>query len=257
MLVMDSGLGGLSVVRAVRAQQPTRPLTYLADTGFFPYGVREAGALATRAVALIETLAKAQSPGTVILACNTLSTLCLADLRAALPYAFVGTVPAVKVAASQSATKRFTLLATPNTAQSEYTRDLIAQFAEGCRVDSIGAPNLAQIAEAWLLGAPVTEEALRAELAPAFLDDASGKTDAVVLGCTHYPLMVERLRSAAPWPVKWIDSGEAIARRALSLAAEDTALNPSVAYVTRAEDVARYRDVFLREGFDEIRAVTL
>lgn len=254
MIVVDSGLGGISVVRALRASNPTLALTYIADTAGFPYGSRSAGDISTRA----ETLIRAASPhahAPVVLACNTLSTLCLESLRTCFAMPFVGTVPAIKVAASLSRTRRFTLLATPNTADSAYTKNLIHSFAEDCVVDRYGAPGLAAMAEQMLLGEPVSPETLRAELAPAFHDDAAGKTDAIVLGCTHYPLILDALRRVAPWEVMWIDSADAIARRAGSLA--DVPPTASVAYVTREPDVARYRALFTREGFSETRFLRL
>lgn len=257
MLVMDSGLGGLSVVRALKAAAPHATLTYLADTAYFPYGSRSAEQLDARAQTLLRALEKHTPLAAVVLACNTLSTLCLATLRAALPHAFVGTVPAIKTAAAQSHSKRFSLLATPNTAHSSYTSELIADFAQGCKVDAVGADHLAEMAEALLLGDRVADADLARAIAPAFCDNAQGRTDAIVLGCTHYPLILDRLRAVAPWGVRWIDSGEAIARRALSLAQEDTRPEHSVAYVTRAEDVDRYRALFLREGFDKVEALTL
>lgn len=257
MLVMDSGLGGISVVRALRTQQPTRGLTYLADTAFFPYGSRDASTLASRAITLIELLAEQVPTGTVVLACNTLSTSCLSALREAISTPFVGTVPAIKVAAAQSNSKRFALLATPNTAHSSYTNALIEQFAGGAIVDAVGAPNLAKLAEKILLGETVGDAAIEAELAPAFCDDAKGRTDAVVLGCTHYPLILDRLQKNAPWLVQWIDSGEAIARRALSLVDVEIAPARSIAYVTAEMDVERYRAVFLREGFEEVRVLKI
>lgn len=257
MLVMDSGLGGISVVRALRAQTPQQPLSYLADTAFFPYGGKSAETLSTRAVALISALHQRSPTGTVVLACNTLSTLCLGTLRAALPQTFVGTVPAIKVAAARSRSKRFTMLGTPNTAHSSYTKNLIAEFAAGCMVDTVAAPHLAELTETLLLGNHVTDEQIRAELAPAFIDDAFGRTDAVVLGCTHYPLIVGRLRACAPWDVEWIDSGDAIARRALSLVEGDTAPKESIAYVTAEADIARYDEMFKREGFDRVEALVV
>jgi len=160
----------------------------------------------------------------------------------------VGTVPAVKVAARAS--RRFTLLATPNTAHGAYSLGLIARFAAGAVVDRYGAPNLAVLSERILLGEPVDDATLAAELAPAFHDDTRGRTDAIVLGCTHYPLIRDALRAVAPWPIAWIDSGEAIARRALALA--DPPSGAPVAYVTAASDVARYRAVFGREGFGRV-----
>lgn len=255
MIILDSGLGGISVVRAVRRLVPHLPIAYVADTQGFPYGARSADDLTARAHALLKALQKHDPASPVVLACNTLSTLCLEPLRAAFAVPFVGTVPAVKTAAQHSSSRRFTLLATPNTANSSYSRNLIAKFAHGCVVDSYGAPNLAQMAESIMLGEHIADDALRAELAPAFFDDANGKTDSMVLGCTHYPLIHDALVRVAPWPVAWVDSSDAIAKRAVSL--NDRHPVQSIAYVTTQGDVARYRDVFLREGFTNVSALTL
>ena len=254
MIVIDSGLGGIAVARALRRQAPGLSFAYLADTAGFPYGNRGVGEIISRASHLLYALERQMTLSTIVLACNTLSTLALAALRELHPsYHFVGTVPAVKVAASKA--KRFTLLATPNTAQSAYSRQLTEEFAAGCIVDTYGAPNLARYAESQLLGDVVAQEAWQQELAPAFFDDADGKTQAVILGCTHYPLVVEQLREAAPWPVEWIDSSEAIARRALALPHGSTV--PVQAFVTGHEHVARYRDIFAREGFGEVSALVV
>ena len=251
MIVIDSGLGGISVVRALRAAQPRLALAYVADTAGFPYGARTAADLAARAAVTLTQATRHHSPSAIVVACNTLSTLCLTQLRAAFAFPVIGTVPAIKVASALS--RRFTLLATPNTAHSVYSRDLIDRFANGATVDRHGAPGLAIIAERMLLGWPIPTADLAAQLAPAFHDDHDGVTDTIVLGCTHYPLIVEALREAAPWPVRWIDSSGAIARRALDLA--EPADGPSVAYVTSQADVARYRPVFQREGFDRVEAL--
>lgn len=254
MVIIDSGLGGISVVRALRATEPHRPLTYLADTAFFPYGNRTGEEITARAIRLVNAV-QAHSAGPVVLACNTLSTLCLDALRAHFTMPFVGTVPAIKTAAQISKSKRFSVLATPNTAASDYSAELVEQFATSCVVDVYGAPNLAMIAESMLLGSTPEENAIRVEITPAFCNDGFGKTDCIVLGCTHYPLILDTLQRVAPWPVTWIDSSEAIARRALSLA--DSVPKQSIAYVTRATDVERYRDVFLREGFEDVRHLAI
>lgn len=246
MLIMDSGLGGLSVVRALRAAQPELSLTYLADTAGFPYGSRSAEAITQRASALIARVIDSHAPGCIVLACNTLSTLCLDALRAQFDVPFVGTVPAVKVAATRA--KRFTLLATPNTADSAYSKKLIADFAGDAVVDRYGAPKLAAMAEAHLLGSALDMNALQAEISPAFHDDDRGRTKAMVLGCTHYPLILDALKKAALWDVEWIDSSDAIARRALSVT-DGAAPTDSTALVTSGDDIGRYEEVFAREGF--------
>ena len=125
---------------------------------------------------------------------------------------------------------------------------LIAEHAAGAHVDRIGAPKLAMLAESFLLGEAVSDEAIRAEIAPCFLDDAEGRTDSIVLGCTHYPFLLERMRALAPWDVAYIDPAPAIARQAARLWQED-GHGESVAYVTDAPSLTRYRDVFRRFGF--------
>ncbi len=247
MIIMDSGLGGISVVRAIRAAQPEHPLIYLADTAAFPYGKLRADEIGARAECLLNALLAQHAASCIVLACNTLSTLCLESLRTVLPYPIIGTVPAIKTAAHVSHSRRFTLLATPNTAQSHYIADLIRQFAQGCMVDCYGAPNIAFMAEAYLLGNALDYEALRREVMPAFFDDEKGKTDAIILGCTHYPLIVDALRAVSPWSVEWIDSSKAIAKRALSQ--PDASSAESVAYVSSEAAMVEYEAFFAREGF--------
>jgi glutamate racemase len=255
VIVVDSGLGGISVVRALRATHAACALTYVADTAGFPYGARSPNNINARAHALITKIQTLHQTVPIVIACNTLSTLCLDALRAQFAIPFVGTVPAIKPATERSITRRFTLLATPNTAASSYSSALVNQFAVGCVVDSYGAPNLAAMVEAHLLGATLDDDTLRAELAPAFFDDTAGRTDCMVLGCTHYPLIADAITRVAPWPVILVDSSAAIARRAHALA--DSAPTASIAYVTAESDIARYREVFMREGFDDVRALTL
>jgi len=102
----------------------------------------------------------------------------------------------------------------------EYTRKLIHDFAGGCEVTLVGSPELASLAEAALSGQTVRDADIAAEIAPCFIghpEDASARTDTVVLACTHYPLLLERLARLAPWPVDWIDPAPAIARRVVDL----------------------------------------
>src|SRR5262249_52464629 len=143
---------------------------------------------------------------------------------------FVGTVPAIKPACAASLTKRVSVLGTEATVQREYTRALIRDYAQGCEVTLVGAKLLAGFAEAELQGMPATDEALREEIAPCFRDDGK-RTDTVVLACTHYPLLIERLRMLSPWPVNFIDPAPAIARRVVEL------LGPASAGTGQAEAI--------------------
>jgi glutamate racemase len=218
ILVFDSGLGGLTVLREVVAARPDAHYVYVADDAFFPYGHHSEDEIIARVVPLMGELIGAHDPDLVVIACNTASTLVLSHLRAAYSLPFVGTVPAIKPACAQSKTRRVSVLGTKGTVKREYTKALIRDFAQGCEVTLVGSPELASLAEAELSGTSVSDDAIRAELAPCFVGEAAGaRTDTVVLACTHYPLLLDRLKKLAPWPVEWIDPAPAIARRVSDL----------------------------------------
>jgi glutamate racemase len=144
----------------------------------------------------------------------------MTHLRNAYDMPFVGTVPAIKPACANSRTKRVSVLGTKGTVQREYTRGLIRDFAQNCEVTLVGSPELASLAEAALSGEDVSDHDIAAELAPCFVgngEDAAARTDTIVLACTHYPLLLDRLKRLAPWPVDWIDPAPAIARRVTAL----------------------------------------
>jgi glutamate racemase len=218
ILVFDSGLGGLTVLREIVKALPHAYYIYVADDAFFPYGHHSEDAIIARVVPLIGELIEAHAPDLVVIACNTASTLVMSHLRSAYAAPFVGTVPAIKPACANSRTKRVSVLGTRGTVKREYTQALIRDFAQGCEVTLVGSPDLASLAESALSGVEVSDAAIEAELAPCFVgDDASARTDTVVLACTHYPLLLERLVRLAPWPVDWIDPAPAIARRVVDL----------------------------------------
>ncbi|MFN4938423.1 glutamate racemase [Bradyrhizobium sp.] len=226
ILVFDSGLGGLSVLREVVRARPDAHYVYVADDAFFPYGHHSQEALIARVVPLMGELIAGHRPDLIVIACNTASVQTLAPLRAAYATPFVGTVPAIKPACAPSRTKRVSVLGTKATVQREYTPALIRDFAQGCAVTLVGSPELASLAEAALSGTSVSDAAIAAEIAPCFVGDATdpaGRTDSVVLACTHYPLLLDRLERLAPWPVAWIDPAPAIARRVVDLLGPATA----------------------------------
>jgi glutamate racemase len=218
VLVFDSGIGGLTVLREARVLMPERGFIYVADDAGFPYGGWEEGALQERIIALFARLLAKQAPELCIIACNTAFTLAGAALREAFPdMTFVGTVPAIKPAAERTRSGLVSVLATPGTVKRAYTRDLIQSFASQCHVRLVGSENLARMAEAYIRGEPVSEEAVKAEILPCFIEKDGRRTDIVVLACTHYPFMANLFRKYAPWPVDWLDPAEAIARQARRL----------------------------------------
>jgi glutamate racemase len=222
ILVFDSGLGGLSVFRELARARPDARFVYAADDAGFPYGRLGEAELVARVLSVMEALVARLAPDAVVIACNTASTLVLPALRARYSIPFVGTVPAIKPACEGSVTKQVSVLATPGTVKRDYTQALIRDFAGACQVTLVGSLRLASIAEAAMAGEAVSDADIAAEIAPAFVREGktrglSARTDTVVLACTHYPLILDRLQQNAPWPVRWIDPAAAIARRLSSL----------------------------------------
>ncbi|MDR3514693.1 MAG: glutamate racemase [Azospirillaceae bacterium] len=214
VVVFDSGVGGLSVLAEIAGLIPGVGLVFAADNAFFPYGTKAVPDLIARVVRVAEAVVALTHPDIFVVACNTASTVCLPALRAHLSCPVVGVVPAIKPAAEQSASGTIGLLATPGTVRRPYTDDLIRRFAPGLTVVKVGSTELVELAERKLAGDPVTSEDLQPILAPFV---AYRGLDSIVLACTHFPLLRDELRAAMPWPVRWIDSGRAIARRVRSL----------------------------------------
>ena len=240
ILVFDSGLGGLTVYREIAKARPDAQFTYVADDAGFPYGAMEQSRLVPRVLALIEHLIEAHEPDLVVVACNTASTIVLPSLRARFPVPFVGTVPAIKPACAASRTKRVSVLGTDATVQREYTRALIREYAAGCEVTLVGSARLAGLAESELRGSPVEDAAIAAELAPCFVENPA-RTDTIVLACTHYPLLIDRLRRLGTWPVAFIDPAPAIARRVVDLlgpAESRTPAAPAAAIFTAGRNLS-------------------
>ena len=208
VLIFDSGVGGLSVVRALRERLPDAPLAYACDNAALPYGTKDDGWLVARIVAVCRAAVAASDAAVLVVACNTASTLALDALRAALPIPVVGTVPAIKPAAALTASGVIGLLATSATVCRPYTDRLIADFAAHRTVVRVAADPLVAQAERLLATGSVDEAVVEAALAPLWEPPA---LDTVVLGCTHFPLL--RAHFPAPRPVTWVDSGAAIARR--------------------------------------------
>jgi glutamate racemase len=214
VLLFDSGMGGLTVARSVRHELPFAHLVYAADNAAFPYGAWEERALVERILFVMDRLIGMVEPDIVVIACNTASTIALTQLRERFGVPFVGTVPAIKPAAAQTKTGIVGVLATPGTVRREYTHALINDFAAHARVVLHGAPKLAEMAERKLKGVAV---------------DLGGhrRTDVVVLGCTHYPLLADEMAKVEPWVVRYIDPAPAIARRVADVLKDVTLKDPS------------------------------
>lgn len=220
LIVFDSGLGGLTVLRALREAVPEARITYIADDARFPYGALEEQVLVARVDEVIGGAIAELVPDAVVIACNTASTIALPALRQAHGVPFIGTVPAVKPAAMLSQSGMVSVLGTTATVTRDYTRALIAAHGEGQDYTLVGSARLASLTEAVMAGEDVPDADVAAEIAPCFVERDGRRTDVVVLGCTHYPLLMGRLEKLAPWPVTWLDPAPAIARRTANVLAE-------------------------------------
>jgi glutamate racemase len=223
ILLFDSGLGGLTVLREVAGIRPDARLVYVADDAYFPYGRKTEPDLVERVTKVMATLLVDHRPDLVVLACNTASTLVLPQLRSRFAVPFVGTVPAIKPACAASASRLVSVLGTEATVKREYTHGLIRDFAGGCSVTLVGSSRLAELAEAELRATPVADADVLREIAPCFVEAGGARTDTIVLACTHFPLLLDRFRRVALWPVNFVDPAPAIARRVIELLGPATA----------------------------------
>ncbi len=216
ILVFDSGVGGLSILEALRKELSNCEFVYASDNAAFPYGLKSQAHLIERVDAVLKKLIKQIEPDIIVVACNTASTVVLPSIRNHFKAPVVGVVPAIKPAVALSRTGVIGLLGTPGTVNRDYTQRLIDGFASDCEVVKVGSSRLVEIAEQALRGSSPNKSELIKILAPLFTAD---KLDTIVLACTHFPLIVQDLKNASPREVNWIDSGEAIARRVASLIA--------------------------------------
>ena len=217
--VFDSGIGGLSILSGLASRFPGARYLYGCDSEGFPYGIKTDEEVVRRVLDFnLKMIRRFPQVDLLVVACNTASTVALELLRQNLSLPIVGVVPALKPAAQMTRTATIGLLATPATIKRPYTLNLVAQFARGRRVFMHGSSTLVTLAEAKLRGrwdARMGEEVAR-ELAPLFAQsplESFKKLDTVVLGCTHFPHLIEELRAVAPWDVQWVDSTQAIAAR--------------------------------------------
>lgn len=218
ILFFDSGIGGLSVLAPTRALLPNAPIVYVADSAAFPYGTRSEEEIAARVPDLLGRLVERFHPRLVVIACNTASTIALDHARAALDIPVVGTVPAIRPAAAQSATRVIGVLGTQATVRQPYVDDLAARFAEDCRIVRHGSRELVDLAERKLGGEAIDPAVIAAALRPLREGTDGSQIDVIVLACTHFPLLADEI--AAAWPgVSLVDGAAGIARRIAHLTA--------------------------------------
>lgn len=207
--VFDSGSGGLSVVQAIQTLLPQESIVYLGDHAFSPYGNKSKEFIKERAIKIIEYLLT-QKAKIIVVACNTATVAGIDYYREKFPNVpIVGVVPVVKTAAERTKTKDFVVLSTEFTANSEYQKKLVHEWAQGCTVQNLGSAVLVPLIEE---GKTDTNEVL-GELQRLFDPLKETPYDIVVLGCTHFPFIRKAIRMVVKPTVEILDSSEAIARQ--------------------------------------------
>jgi len=207
--IFDSGVGGLSVLREIRAQLPCEDLIFVADQGHVPYGPRPL----QQVQAFSETITRYlldQGSKVIVVACNTASAAALYHLRETFPdVPFVGMEPAVKPAAEQTQSGVVGVIATPATFQGALYASVVERFANGVTVLQDTCPGLVAQIEKGELDAPATRSILENALNPML---AKG-IDRVVMGCTHYPFVIPLIQEIVGPDVRVIDPAPAVARQ--------------------------------------------
>jgi glutamate racemase len=210
ILVFDSGVGGLTIVKAITTRLPQCEIVYASDTAAFPYGSKNEDELISRVDKVLHQLQDYCQADIIVVACNTASTVALPKIRERFDLPIVGVVPAIKPAAQLSQSQVMGLLATEGTVKREYTKSLIEEFAGDCKVIAVGSNALVSMAENKLRDESISQQALVKIIQP-FTENKN--IDTVILACTHFPLLKPELKACLPEIQHWVDSGDAIARR--------------------------------------------
>lgn len=220
--VFDSGVGGLSVLRHIRARLPGEDLLFVADSGHAPYGDRSPAWIRARSLQLSEWLVS-QGAKAIVVACNTATAAATSALRARLPLPVIAMEPAVKPATAATRTGVVGVLATTGTLESARFAALLDRFAVGIEVVAQPCAGLVEVIERGELDAPATR-ALVTRFVTPLLDRGA---DTIVLGCTHYPFVREVIADVAGPGVTIVETGAAVARQVERRLTEASLLTPA------------------------------
>lgn len=255
ILLFDSGVGGLSVFAELNRLLPKAPVIYAADLAGLPYGTKTEPQIAARVTGLLGRMAERYKPRLICIACNTASTIALEMVRDVLEVPIVGTVPAIKPAASLTKTGVIGLLGTEATIRQHYVDKLEAEFASDKTLLRFAAPQLVEAAEGKLRGQPV-DMAVVEDAAKRLKDMAGGKEiDTLVLACTHFPLLGTELHQVFGEGVSLLHGAGGIARQIARLVEGQTFdRNTGRRAVMTGDpnDFRRLSSVFSHYGIDHI-----
>ena len=209
--VIDSGVGGLSVLREIRRQLPDQDLLYIGDTAWCPYGNKSFPEICQRTCALTDFLIS-RGAGAIVVACNSATIVAIQLLRTQYPLPFIGMEPGVKPAAALTRTGTIGVLATEASLAGQKFHHLIDQHARDLEVITRPCPKFVDLVEEGILSGPRVEAAIEEYTSEMLAANA----DVLILGCSHYPFLRPALEDKLPPHIRFIDTGEAIARRVSS-----------------------------------------
>jgi glutamate racemase len=218
--VLDSGLGGLTVLQAIVKELPHESFFYIGDSKNTPYGAKSSEEIYQLSKRMIEFLLK-KDIKLLVIACNTITVSCLDRLRNDYPHIpIVGTVPVIKTAAEVSKNKRIGILSTTRTAQSDYQKHLVEEFANGCEVFNFGTDALVPLIEQGKADSSEMATTLTEVLKPF----SNEHIDTLALGCTHFPFLEKQMQQILGSDVMLLDSSGAIARQVKRVLEHNNAL---------------------------------
>jgi glutamate racemase len=237
--IFDSGVGGVSVLRELRAQLPSAPLLYVADSGHAPYGERSEAYVVDRSRHIALHLREQGAVG-IVVACNTATAIAVRNLRELMPeLPIVGVEPGLKPAVAATRNGRIGVLATPGTLASEKFQRLL-QAQAGVTVTARPCPGLAHLIEQGDLAAPALREAIEGHCAALRAADV----DTVVLGCTHYAFVHDQIEAAMGPQVTLIDTAQAVARHTVrTLASRFVGEGAAATHLQTTGDPQRLREI--------------
>ena len=255
ILIFDSGVGGLTVLAALRRILPQAPVIFAADQAGLPYGTKSEAEIAARVAGLLGRMSERYRPRLACIACNTASTIALGMVREVLEIPIVGTVPAIKPAAAKTKSGVIGLLGTEATIRQTYVDRLEQEFAQGKRLIRHAAPGLVAPAEEKLRGRPVDSAAIASAVEGLRAKESGDQIDTIVLACTHFPLLREELSVLLGPHTGLIDGADGIASRIASLTngQKFERSQPDLAITTGdIEDFQRLRSTFTGLGIERL-----
>lgn len=254
--IFDSGVGGLSVMREIRQELPHEDLLYVADSGHAPYGDKRAAFVEQRALAVADFLVQ-QNAKAIVVACNTATGVAVDALRARWTLPIIAVEPAIKPAVSLTKSGVVGVLATSQTIASTKFAKLVDRFGGNVEIVAQACPGLAEQIERGEVSSDATRLLVQRYVAPLIHKGA----DTLVLGCTHYPFVIEAIRSIAGPQVEIIDPARAVAkevrRRLEDRDLLSTAADTGTVRLWTSGSPGRLHDAVARLGFAELDVYAL